>query len=126
MGVDSGSSDATAKVTATFLMNQDSCNGTTSSAKLDITLSGNTVNVRREPLSGYTDSCTYVGTISGNCASVSGTFACGAPNAGNGQWQATISGQSTGGGPGCSLGTTWTEEEAYTGTSGCLATWTKE
>lgn len=65
------------------------------------------------------------GTVNAQCNEVTGTFVCGPTDAGSGGlWSATFTGQATG--SGCTLGTIWNEQEEYTGTSGCSATWTQE
>jgi hypothetical protein len=104
------------ETSGTFTMTQP-CNSPSSTMSLDVTMSGSHVTIQRSPVSGDTDSCTYLGTMSADCGSASGTFVCVGAGGGSGTWSATISGQCASGG-GCGLGTSWAEQEAYPGTSG--------
>jgi hypothetical protein len=109
-----------------FTYDGSSCNGTVNTANLAITLNGSQVTAYRTPLTGATDDCTYTGTMSANCLSITnGTYVCTGAGAGSGAWSATINGQ-TGTAGNCGLGTSWAEQENYTGSISCTATWNKQ
>jgi hypothetical protein len=123
-GGDGSSGVSGCEVSGTFLMNQP-CGGEPNVATLQLALSGSEVVVLRTPVSNAMDSCTYMGTMSADCTVVVGTFVCTGAGGGSGNWSATVLGKCASG-SGCGLGTSWTEDEAYTGTAGCAATWTQQ
>ncbi|MGA2449411.1 MAG: hypothetical protein ABTD50_12075 [Polyangiaceae bacterium] len=124
-GGSDGSPDASGcEVSGTFLMDQP-CGGTPNVAMIQVTLSATEVVGLRTPVSNAMDTCTYVGTMSPDCGTVFGTFSCTGAGGGSGTWSATVFGKCANGSV-CGLGTSWTEDEAYTGTAGCTATWTQQ
>jgi hypothetical protein len=77
---------------STFTMSQQECNGHPATGTLVITTSGMDVSIARTDTSDQY-SCTYSGTFSLDCETVSGSYSCALPGQGpinDGEWSATI------------------------------------
>jgi hypothetical protein len=114
-------SDATL-LPPTFLM-KCFCDGMLNTATLYPSLDGGTITILRNWTSGDINSCTYTGTLGSGCDTVAGTYVCGAPYSGSGKWSAYFTGEKSD--AGCTLGSTWQEQEAFTGETPCSSTWTQ-